>query len=63
MKKPLLSVAMALSALLLHAKRPHKHAPAELYTSDFKSSSRRLGLYFPDSLRQIFRFHWLRLKK
>lgn len=53
---------MALGAMLLFSKRRKKHTPAQLYRSDFKSSTQRMGVRFTERLRDSFRSRWLKLK-
>ena len=58
----LVPMAISLLGLLLASKRRKKLSSQQLHRMDFTSSARKLGIYFPETLRDRLRHRWLRLK-
>jgi hypothetical protein len=50
------------AGMLLGRGRKPKATPRQLHQSDFKTSTRRMGIRFSERLRDALRPGWLRLK-
>lgn len=53
---------MGLVGLFLVSKRRKRLTPQQLHRMDFKSSTQKIGVHFPEALRDRLRRSWLRLK-
>jgi hypothetical protein len=48
--------------MFLASKRRKKPSPQQLGRMEFRSSTQKMGVYFPEALRDRFRNRWLKLK-
>ncbi|TKJ38178.1 MAG: hypothetical protein CEE38_05315 [Planctomycetes bacterium B3_Pla] len=51
---------LAAGLLSLFGKSPAKPAPDDLKRADFPTSTQRLGIRFSETIRDVFRFKWLK---
>jgi hypothetical protein len=54
---------LAAGLLSLFGKAPAKPAPDDLKRADFPTSTQRLGIRFSETIRDVFRFKWLKTSK
>jgi len=62
LRRKFAALAIAFAGLVFATKKRRKPSPEQLHRMDFKSSAQKIGLHFPEILRDRLRHRWLRLK-
>jgi hypothetical protein len=62
LRRKLSAMATLFVGMFLASKRRKKPSPQQLGRMEFRSSTQKMGLYFPEALRDRFRNRWLKLK-